>query len=85
MDETRWRREVSEGSLLTMVEGNLGNDQICRGGEGRGERGARTMNVGEGPDDSLEERGGYRHVTWRETGEDVGSRGEGTVERIKTD
>ena len=39
-------------------------------------RSARTMAVGEGPENSLEERRRYGDVNWREAGGDVGSRGE---------
>ena len=73
---TRRRQAVSEGSLPPMVAGNLGNDQIWRGGKGRGEKGTRTRVVGEGSEDFLEGRRGYRDVTCREAGEDVRSRGE---------
>ena len=66
---------VSEGSLSPTVAGNFGTEQSRRGGKGRVERGARTRAVGKGPDNSLDERIGYGDVTWRESGEDVGSRG----------
>ena len=46
------------------------------GGEGRKERGVRTRAAGVGRDNFLEKRRGYGDVTWREAGEDVGSRGE---------
>ena len=36
----------------------------------------RTRAVGEVPENSLEERRGCGYVTWREAGEDVGSRRE---------
>ena len=76
MAVARRRRAVSEGSLSPTVEGNLGTEQSCRGGEGRGDLGASTRVVGEGPYYSLEERRVYGDVTWREAGEDVGSHGE---------
>ena len=42
-----------------------------------GESGSvRTRALGEGLGDSLEEMRGYGDMTWREAGEDVGSRGE---------
>ena len=65
MDGARWRGKVSEVSLSPMVAGNLGTEWSRRGGEGRGEHGARKRAVGEGSDDSLEERRGYGDVTWR--------------------
>ena len=69
----RWA--VSAGSLSPTVAGNLGTERSRRGSEGRGEQVARTRAVGEGPDDSLEDRRGYGGVTWKEAGEDVGSHG----------
>ena len=76
MDGTRWRRDISEVSLLPKVGVNLGTDQSRRESEGRGERGTRTRAVGAGRDNSLDTRRGYGDVTWREAGEDIGSRGE---------
>ena len=58
------------------MAGNLVTKRIRRGGKGRREQGARTRAVGEGPDDSLEEKRVYGDVNWREAGEDVGSKGE---------
>ena len=66
------RRAVIEGSLLPTVMENLRTERSQRGDEGRGEQGARTRAVGEGPDYSLEEWRGYGDVTWREAGEEVG-------------
>ena len=63
MDVACRRWAASEGSISPTVAGNLGTKQRQRSGEGRGERGERTRAVGEGPDDSLEERGGYGDVT----------------------
>ena len=67
----RRRWAASEGLLSPTEAGNLRTERNRRGGEGRGERGASKRAVGEGPDNLLEERGGYGDVTWREAGEDV--------------
>ena len=39
--------------------------------------------MGEGSDNYIGERRGYVDVTWREAGEDVGSRGKSSVEILK--
>ena len=84
MDGTRWRRDISEVSLSPKVEVNLRTDQSRRESEGRGEQGTRTRAVGEGQDDSLDERRGYGDVTWREAGENVRSRREEYCGETKT-
>ena len=60
---SRWMREVSEGQLSPTVAVNLGTEWMQRGGEGKWERGVRTREVGEGPDNSIEERRVYGDVT----------------------
>ena len=57
------------------MTGKLGTKRSWTGGKERGERGARPRAVGEGSENSLEERRRYGDMTWRESGEDVGSSG----------